>query len=200
MARTPSDRVNGLIKQRGYFRLREAMRAGLHPEYLRRLTGAGELVHLARGLYTAPNFNPSEFHSLAIVSARTPKAIVCLLSALRVHDIGTQNPREVWIAVESKAARPRLEYPPLRVVRFSRSAMTLGVETRVIEGIKVQITDPARTVVDCFKYRNKIGLDVALEALRSLRRRKEWNADVFWKYATRLRVANVVRPYLEGLA
>jgi predicted transcriptional regulator of viral defense system len=200
MPRAPADIVRELIQHRGYIRLRDAMEAGVHPEYVRRLTAAGELVQVARGLYTTPNFQPSEFHSLAIVSARARDGVVCLLSALRVHQIGTQNPRQIWFAIESKAARPRLTYPPLKIVRFSRAAMTFGIETRVIEGVTVRITDPARTVVDCFKYRNKIGLDVALEALRHLRRRKGWAPDTLWKYATSLRVANVIRPYLEGLA
>jgi predicted transcriptional regulator of viral defense system len=176
------------------------MAAGVHPEYLRRLTAAGELIQVSRGLYTTPGFQPSEFHSLVLVSARAPHGVVCLLSALRVHEMGTQNPRQVWFAIESKAARPRLAYPPLRIVRFSRAALTYGIETRVIEGVKVRITDPIRTAVDCFKYRNKLGIEVALEALRAARRRKDWNADTVWTYATRLRVAKVMRPYLEGLA
>ena len=199
MAQRPADVVHRLIRKHGYVRLRDVMAAGVHSEYLRRLTAAGELVQVARGLYTAPDFQPSEFHSLVLVSARARHGVICLLSALRVHRIGTQNPRRVWLAIESKAATPRITYPPVKIVRFSRAGLSFGVETRTLEGVTVRLTDATRTVVDCFKYRNKIGLDVALEALRAARRRKDWNADTVWAYATRLRVATVMQPYLEGL-
>jgi len=123
-----------------------------------------------------------------------------LLTALSVHGLGTQLPRDVWLAIDRKAALPRFTYPPLRVVRFSIAARTRGVEQRRVEGVPILITTPARTVVDCFKYRNKIGLDVALEALREFHRRKEFSFDEIWKYATLQRVTRVMQPYLEAIA
>jgi len=128
-----------------------------------------------------------------------PQAIICLLSALRFHGIGTQSPHEVWIALDRKARKPRLAGLPVRVVRFSGAALGAGVESRLISERKVRITSPARTVADCFKYRNKIGLDVALEALREAWRSKRVTADELWRYAKICRVANVMRPYLETL-
>ena len=134
------------------------------------------------------------------VTTRVPQAIICLLTALRFHEIGTQLPHEVWIAIDRKARKPRLAGLPVRVVRFSGTALKSGVEDRLIGERKVRITSPARTVVDCFKYRNKIGLDVALEALREAWRAKRATSDELWRYAKLCRVANVMRPYLESLA
>jgi len=125
--------------------------------------------------------------------------VVCLLSALRFHDLTTQAPFEVWLAIENKALAPRLDYPPLRIVRFSGPALTEGVEEHLVDGVTVRVTGVAKTVADCFKYRNKIGLDVALEALREAWRAKRMTSDDLWYYAKVCRVANVMRPYLDSL-
>jgi predicted transcriptional regulator of viral defense system len=138
--------------------------------------------------------------SLAAVAKKCPKAVVCLLSALRFHDLTTQSPGEVWLAIPNKARAPQLDYPPLRILRFSNCALADGVERHKVEGIPVRITGIARTVVDCFKFRNKVGLDVALEALREARRTKRASVDQLWSFATRFRMANVMRPYLETIA
>jgi len=196
----PVQVIRKLARQKGLVRLRDAQARGVHPEYLRRLASRGELERVGRGLYALPNAQITEHHSLAEVAARVPQGVVCLLTALRVHDLGTQNPKNVWLAIDRKAALPRLKYPPLRIVRFSKPALTQGVEERRIEGVLVRLTTPARTVVDCFKYRNKIGLDVALEALHALRRRKDFKLDELWKYAALQRVARVMKPYLEAIA
>jgi predicted transcriptional regulator of viral defense system len=172
----------------------------VHPEYLRRLVARGELTRIARGLYAHPEAEVTEYHSLAQVAAHVPHGIVCLLTALSVHGLGTHIPKDVWLAVDRKAALPRLRYPPLRIVRYSKAARTQGVQQRRIEGVQVLLTTPARTVVDCFKYRNKIGLDVALEALREFHRRREFSFDEIWKYATLQHVARVMKPYLEAIA
>jgi predicted transcriptional regulator of viral defense system len=126
--------------------------------------------------------------------------VVCLLSALRFHDLTTQAPFEVWLAIGEKAWRPRLEYPPLRIVRFSGAALSAGVEVQQIEGVTVQVYSPAKTVADCFKYRNKICLDVATEALRECRRARHCSMDDLWHYAGICRVQYVRRPYLESIA
>jgi predicted transcriptional regulator of viral defense system len=128
-----------------------------------------------------------------------PKGIICLLSALRFHGLTTQAPFEVWLAIENKALAPKLEYPPLRIVRFSGAALTEGVEEHIVDGVTIRITGVAKTVADCFKYRNKIGLDVALEALRDAWHEKRMNSDEIWRYAKVCRVANVMRPYLDSL-
>ncbi len=140
------------------------------------------------------------------MALRHPRAVVCLLSALRFHELTTQAPFEVWLAIPNKARPPRLDYPPLRVVRFSDSGLTEGVEEYEIDGVPVRITGIARTVADCFKYRNKIGLDVALEALKDALkegqggRGRRASVDEIWHYAQLDRVANVMRPYLDALA
>jgi len=133
------------------------------------------------------------------VARKHPQAIICLLSALRFHDLTTQSPFEVWLAIPNKARSPRMDYPPLRIVRFSGAALTHGVEDHVVDGVSVRVTSVARTVADCFKFRNKIGLDVALEALQEAWRAKRVSMDELWPYATLCRVANVMRPYMESL-
>ena len=160
----------------------------------------GRLQRVGRGLYALPDRSVSEHNALAEVARKHPQAIVCLLSALRFHDLTTQSPFEVWLAIPNKARAPNMDYPPLRIVRFSGAALTRGVEDHVIDGVPVRVTSVARTVADCFKFRNKIGLDVALEALQEAWRAKRASMDELWRYATLCRVANVMRPYMESLS
>jgi predicted transcriptional regulator of viral defense system len=134
------------------------------------------------------------------VAKRAPGVLFCLLTALRFHDLTTQAPFEVWIAIGNKAHPPRLDYPPLRTMRFSAESLSAGVETHRVDGTALHVTSVAKTVADCFKFRNKIGLDVALEALREARRAKKASADELWHYARLNRVSNVMRPYLEAVA
>jgi predicted transcriptional regulator of viral defense system len=158
----------------------------------------GKLQQLARGLYAPGGFELTEHHSLAAAAALVPGGVVCLLSALQFHGLGTQAPFEVWLAIDRKGRKPIISYPPLRVVRFSPRALREGVETHELEGVTVRITSAARTVADCFKYRNKIGLDVALEAVRAYRRAKR-SVDDLTRAARVVRVANVMRPYVEAV-
>lgn len=195
-----SETILNLARDLGVLRVRDLTSRGIHPEYLRRLCRQGLMVRTGRGLYMTADAAISAHHSLAQAAKRVPHGIVCLLSALRFHDIGTQSPHEVWMALERTAARPRIDYPPLRIVRFSAGALTEGVEEHVIEGVPVKVTSPARTVADCFKYRNKIGLDVALEALKECRASRRCGIDDLWHHAKLCRVANVMRPYLEGMS
>ena len=136
---------------------------------------------------------------LAEVARKHPQAIVCLLSAMRFHSLTTQSPFDVWLAIPNKARAPRIDYPPLRIVRFSGPLLAEGVEEHSIDGVPVRITGIARTVADCFKYRKKIGLDVALEALREAWKGKRAGMDDLWRYARLCRVANIMRPYLESM-
>jgi len=171
---------------------------GIHHEYLRQMCAKGELVRLARGLYSLPDADVTTHHGLAQAAKAVPKGVICLLSALRFNEIGSQAPYEVWVALDRRAARPRAKYPRMRIVRFSGKALTEGVDEHTIEGVKVRIYRPAKTVADCFKYRNKIGLDVALEALREVLRDRKCSTDELWKYAKICRVTRTMRPYMEA--
>jgi len=172
---------------------------GIHHEYLRQLRAEGRLVRVGRGLYSLPDADVTAHHGLVQAAKAVPKGVICLLSALRFHEIGTQLPHEVWIALDRRAARPRVENPKMRIVRFSGKALTEGVEEHVVESIRVKIYSPAKTVADCFKYRNKIGLDVALEALRHVLRERRCTPDEVWRYAKVCRVTKIMRPYMEAL-
>ena len=191
--------VLNLVSQRGLLRSRDLAELGLPTVALTRLVRLGLLVRVARGLYALPHRHVSEHGSLAEVARMHPQSIVCLLSALRVHNLTTQAPFQVWLAIPNKARAPKLDYPPLRIVRLSGSALIEGVEGRRIDGVNVRVTNVARTVVDCFKFRNKIGLDVALETLRESVRSRRVSMDELWRYAVLFRVANVMRPYMESL-
>lgn len=189
-----------LAAERGLIRPRDLTERGLPTVALTRLVRQGRLQRVARGLYALPDRPVSEHNALAEVARKHPQAIVCLLSALRFHGLTTQSPFEVWLAIPNKARAPKMDYPPLRIVRFSGVALTRGVENHVIDGVPVRVTSVARTVADCFKFRNKTGLDVALEALQEAWRAKRASMDELWRYATLCRVANVMRPYMESLS
>ena len=197
---SPTETILKLARDMGVLRVRDLTSRGIHPEYLRRLCQQGLMVRTGRGLYMLADADISAHHSLAQASKLVPHGIVCLLSALRFHDIGTQNPHEVWLALERTSARPRIDYPPLRIVRFSGPGLTEGVEEHLIEGVTVKVTSPVRTVADCFKYRNKLGLDVALEALKECRSSRRCEIDDLWGYAKLRRVTNVMKPYLEAMS
>jgi len=193
-------RVEKLLGRKGALRSRELVDAGLTRSELSRMVASGRLLRVARGLYAAPGYQPGEHQSLVNVAKRSPRAVFCLLTALRFHDLTTQAPFEVWIAIGNKSHPPRLDYPPVRAVRYAAKSLAAGVETHSIDATTIRVTNPAKTVADCFKFRNKIGLDVALEAVREVRRSKKASADELWRYARVNRVANVMRPYLEALA
>jgi predicted transcriptional regulator of viral defense system len=197
---TKTDKVLDLVRKAGVLRPRDLDPYNIPRTYLSRLCAAGKLQRISRGLYVLPGSGATEHHSMAEACKRVPKGVVCLLSALSFHELTTQAPFEVWLAIGEKAWRPRLEYPPLRIFHFSQAALNAGVEEHQIEGVSVHVYSPAKTVADCFKYRNKIGLDVAIEALRECRRARHCTMDDLWHYADICRVRNVMRPYLEALA
>lgn len=198
-ATTQEQQVLRLARTRKLLRARDVTQHGLPTIALTRLVQSGKLERVARGLYGVPGAKTSEHRSLAEVAARVPKGVVCLLSALRVHEIGTQAPFEVWIAIPQHMVTPRLDQPAIRVARMSDAALAEGVERRTIDGVKVPVFNAARTVVDCFRFRNKIGLDVALEALRDGWTKRKFTLDELWPHATSGRVANVMRPYIEAI-
>jgi predicted transcriptional regulator of viral defense system len=159
----------------------------------------GELDRTARGFYRVPEQPFTEHHALAVAAAAIPRGVVCLLSALQLHGLGTELPSEVWIAIDRRARRPVLRYPPVRVVRYTGAALTAGIERHLIEGRQVRVYGVAKTVADCFKYRNKIGLGVGLEALRDAWRARRFTVDELDRYAAICRVQRVMRPYVEAL-
>jgi predicted transcriptional regulator of viral defense system len=197
---TSHQTILNLAAQRGLIRTRDLNALGLPSVALTRLVRQGLLTRVGRGLYARPDRSVSEHGTLAEVARKHSQAIVCLLSALRIHNLTTQSPFEVWLAIPNKARAPKMDYPPLRIVRFSRPALTEGVAECQIDGVTVRVTNVAHTVADCFKFRNKIGLDVAIEALQEAWRTKRVNMDELWRYATLCRVANVMRPYMESLS
>jgi predicted transcriptional regulator of viral defense system len=193
-----NDQILDLAREFGVLRPKELDHYGIPLKYLYRLERAGKLQRVGRGLYALPDAEPSANRSLVEAAKRVPSGVVCLLSALRFHELTTQAPFEVWMAIAEKAWRPRIEYPPLRIFRFSGGALDEGVEKHVVEGVSISVFSPAKTVADCFKYRNKIGLDVAIEALRECLRDRRCSMDDLWHYAGVCRVRNVMRPYLEA--
>ena len=198
---TSSDpRIERILGHGGAARSQELVAAGVSRSEISRRVAAGSLVRLARGLYALPGYQSGEHGSLAEVAKRSPRVVFCLLTALRVHELTTQSPHEVWIAIGNKDHPPRMSYPRLRTVRFAAESLEAGVETREVDGTTIRITSVAKTVADCFKFRSKVGLDVALEALREVRRGKRATMDDLWRFAQVDRVENVMRPYLEVLS
>ncbi|MGE3163739.1 MAG: type IV toxin-antitoxin system AbiEi family antitoxin domain-containing protein [Planctomycetota bacterium] len=200
MADVPTiERVLKLAREAGTVTTRQIVAVGVHRQVLTRLVETGQLVRISRGVYALPEHPVTESHGLALVAASVPDGVVCLISALAYHGIGTQLPHEVWIALDRRAHRPTLEYPPLRVVRFTGEALTEGVEEHPIEGRSVRIYCAAKTIADSFKYRNKIGIEVALEALREGWKARAFTMDQIERYAAICRVERVMKPYLEAL-
>jgi len=195
-----SKKVLDIARKAGMFRAHELAKQGIPRVYLQRLEQQGLLVREARGLYRVPNAKITENHSLAEAAKRVSHGVLCLLSALRFHGLTTQAPSEIWLAIAWKARAPKRDTQPLRIARMSGKALTEGVEQYQIEGVSVKIYNHAKTVADCFKYRNKVGLDVALEALRDYRRQHRAGMDELWYFANTCRVAKVMQPYLEALA
>jgi len=200
MNTAPIERLVALARKSGLLRPRDLAGHGIARTYLTLAIRRGRLTKVGRGLYAAAESSITENASLMEACKRAPRGVVCLLTALRFHEIGTQNPADVWLAVRSKDRKPRVEHLRLRIVRFSERAMTEGVDEHHIGGVTVRMTNPPRTVVDCFKYRNKIGLDVAVEALRECRRQRRATPAELADYAKANHVLNVMRPYLEALA
>jgi predicted transcriptional regulator of viral defense system len=188
-----------LALTKGVLRTRDVCAAGGSRVTLAKLVREGLLSKIGRGLYALPDRPFSENGTLAEVSAKSRQGVVCLISALRFHQLTTQQSSEIWLAIPHKAHPPKLDYPPLRVVHMSGDAMTAGIESPSIAGARVRVFCVAKTVADCFKFRNKVGLDVALEALNEAWAAQRVTMDELWRFAQICRVTNVMRPYMEAL-
>ncbi|HEX9734045.1 MAG TPA: type IV toxin-antitoxin system AbiEi family antitoxin domain-containing protein [Thermoanaerobaculia bacterium] len=196
---TSTDKVLDLIRETGVLRSRDLDRHEIPRASLQRLVRRGEVERVGRGLYMLPDAAVTEHHSLVEACKRVPQGVVCLLSALRFHDLTTQNPFEIWLAIPQRAWRPRADEVALRIVYLSSSAYEAGIEEHRIEGTTIRVYSAAKTVADCFKFRSKIGLDVALEALKDFRDKYRAGLDDLWRFAKTCRVSRVMRPYLEAL-
>ncbi len=194
-----AQRILRIVRRRGILRPRDVADEGIPRETLLRLFRKGVLARSARGIYVLANAPVTEHHSLAVAAKQAPRGVICLISALQFHGLTTQIPHEVWIALDVKAHRPSVSWPPLKVVRFSGQALAAGVEKHKIEGVEVKVYSAAKTVADCFKYRNKIGIDIAIEALRDILRLRKAKVDEIYRYAKICRVGRVMRPYLESV-
>jgi predicted transcriptional regulator of viral defense system len=187
-------------RHRGVLRTSHALKLGIHPRILYRLRDSGRLVSVTRGVYRLADLPEPSQPDLLVVASRVPQAVICLISALSFHGITTQIPHEVHIALPRRARYPRLDHPPTRVFLMTGAAYSEGIETHSIEGVEIRVYGPEKSVADCFKFRNKIGLDMALESLREYRRKYRSGMDDLWRFAKICRVAAVMRPYLEALA
>lgn len=193
---------NAIIKmarKAGVIRAHEIRTAGIHPEYLRRLCKSGHLIRTGRGLYVLADGDFTEHHGLAEASKRVPHGIICLLSSLNYHEIGTQNPHEVWMAIDRAMRTPKVDYPPVRIFRFSGPSLKEGIVEKMIEGVPVRVYNTAKTVADCFKYRNKVGIDVAIEALKECWHSRRCTIDELVHYAQICRVQKIMQPYMEAI-
>ncbi len=199
MTASHTQRVLDLAGQKGLLRAADLDAIEAPRIVLTRMTAAGLLDKVGRGLYRLPGHPASEHEGLATVATKVPQAVFCLLTALQFHELTTQLPRQIWIAMPRGSHVPRIDYPPLRMVQMSGHVYAEGVETVERDGVALRVYGVAKTVADCFKHRNKIGLDVALEALKDARIQRKASADELWRYATVCRVANVMRPYLEAV-
>lgn len=191
---------NGVHLSEGVLRVRDLEQQGLSRQRLHEMTQRGEFVRIGRGLYQHADADFTENIGLAQVCARVPHGVICLLSALQFHHLTTQNPWQVWLMIERHARTPKMDSPPLRIVRAGDAAFTEGVEAHETDGVTVRVTNIAKTIADCFKYRNKIGLDVALEALHEVLRERHTPRTDLLHYARICRVDRVMQPYLEAMS
>jgi len=198
--KTHADRLLELADQQSVIRAQDLQELGIPRNYLGRLVHSGKLEKVGRGLYSSPGARATEHRTLLEVSRKVPEAVICLSSALRFHELTTENPFQVWIALKRGAWTPRAGYPPIRVVRLSGQSLTFGIEEHSVEGGRIKVYNPAKTVADCFKFRSTVGTELAIQALRECFREKKATMDELWAAAKVCRVANVIRPYMEALS
>ena len=200
MTQNHKERLLQLVRKAGLLRPRDLQSAGIPRAYLTQLVEQGKLLKPGRGLYVHADTSLTENHSFAEAAKLAPKGIVCLLSALRFHDLTTENPAEVWLAIPRETRRPKSGVPALRIMQFSGEMLTSGIEKHMIEGVEVTVYSVAKTVADCFRFRNRIGVNIAVEALRDTWQNKKATADQLWHFAKICRVLNVMRPYFDSIA
>lgn len=201
MEQTNSHRQRVLIlaHQKGLLRPSDLDQINVPRVVLTRMAATGQLEKISRGLYQLPDSQGSEHESLLIVATKVPQAVFCLLSALQFHELTTQLPHQLWIAMPRGSHAPKIDYPPIKLIQFTGEAYSEGVEVFERDHVTFRVYSVAKTIADCFKHRNKIGLDVALEALRQARSEKKINMNELWHFAKICRVTNVMRPYLEAM-
>jgi predicted transcriptional regulator of viral defense system len=199
MAKNQQKKVLALTRKLGVLRPRDLKSSRIPRTHLKQLVERGDLLKTGRGLYIPADTPMTENHSLAEAAKRSPKGVICLVSALRFHDLTTENPTEVWIAIPRGTRPPKSTTPALRVVTLSGEMMTAGIHRHVIQGVSVPVYGVAKTVADCFRFRNRIGVNLAVEALRDAWRNKKATAEELWHYAKICRVLNVMRPYFDSL-
>jgi predicted transcriptional regulator of viral defense system len=196
---TQTHRVLALVYSKGVLRPSDLDAIAVPRVVLTRMVANGLLDKVSRGLYRLPEAQTTEHESLVTVATKVPQAVFCLLTALQFHELTTQLPRQIWIAMPRGSHTPKIDYPPLKMVQFATESFAEGVDIFERDQVKLPVYSVAKTIADCFKHRNKIGLDVALEALKDARERKMASAEDLWRYAKICRVANVMRPYLEAI-
>jgi predicted transcriptional regulator of viral defense system len=194
-----AQQVLALASQQGLLRASQLRVLGIGRVVLTRLTASGQLERVGRGVYRLSDAQGAEHESLATIAVKVPQAVFCLLTALQIHELTTQLPRQVWIAMPQGSHTPKMDYPPVKMVQFSGEAYAQGIEVVRVEQIELRVYGVAKTIADCFKHRSKVGLDVAIEALREALAANKTNANDLWRFAKICRVANVMRPYLETL-
>jgi predicted transcriptional regulator of viral defense system len=193
-------RALSIFKQKGsILKTAEILKAGIHSSTLYALVKNGKLERISRGVYRLADSPPLSNPDLMLISKRIPKGVICLLSALSFHDITTHIPHEIHIALSFGSEEPRLEYPPIRTFRFSKKAFSEGIQIHRIDKAKIKVYSPEKTLADCFKFRNTIGLDTAIEALKLYRDRRDMKLDKIMYFASICRVTKIIRPYLEAL-
>lgn len=199
-AANPVQRAVSAFKQNGgIMRMTEAVRAGIHRDTLKNMVQRGDIEKVSRGLYQLVGAIPPSHPDLTIVAAKVPEGVICLISALSFHELTTQIPHEVYLAIDRNREPPRIDYPPTRVFRFTGKAFTEGIESHKLGSVRVRIYSREKTLADCFKYRNKIGLDTCIEAIRSYKQQRRMQIDALMKYAAICRVEKTMRPYVESI-
>ena len=195
-----SESVGSIVQKKGLVRAQDLRKHGLDRSHLWNLAQAGQIERVGRGLYRAKDASISLYETMLEVAKRVPSGVLCLSSALRYHELGTENPPEIWLAIERGSWTPRIDFAPIRIVHFAKSAFEYGIETYSVDGGQLRVYSPAKTVADCFKFRSKVGTETAIEALRSTLRERRASSDELWNAAKVCRVANVMRPYMEALS
>ncbi len=196
---TIRQQVLNFLQAHSVVRPKDLVECGLPKDYLYTLAKEGVIIRVGRGLYQWPEKDLGRYQSLSEVCKRAPNAVITLLSALNYHNFTTQNPYQVWLAIGQKSWRPKISYPPVRIITMSGEAMTSGIDEIMVEGVSIKVFNPAKTVADCFKYRNKIGLDVALDALKEGWATNKFTMDELYHYAKICRVKKIMQPYIESL-
>jgi len=199
MAMTRTEQILKMVDQKGIIRPRDIEAEGIPRTYLYNLCKSGQLERRSRGLYARVDAPITQNYDLEELAKRMPKAVLCLISALYFHNIGTQVPHEIWLSIPKSSWKPSIEYPPLNLTYVSGTAYSFGIEEHLENGVKIKVYSPAKTVADCFKFRNKIGLDVALEALKETWRDRKATADELVAAAKACRMYNIMRPYMEAI-